>query len=172
MPMILDDVLVNFDAKRVRAAAGVLCELAATGYQLLVFTCHEHIARLFEEMGVEVKELPDHAESRPAAPRRAERKARKRKVAVARETVEFPGSAAVGAGRNGNGDAAVTDGPVGPYSEAPSPPLEELAPWEEEGSEETESDFVDDDGDEEEPAEEPDVEVPVAKSGSGGAEAA
>jgi hypothetical protein len=98
LPMILDDVLVNFDAKRVRAAAGVLCELAATGYQLLVFTCHEHIARMFEEMDVEVKELPDHAESRPvASPRRTERKVRKRRApaaggvarAVADENVSF-----------------------------------------------------------------------------------
>jgi uncharacterized protein YhaN len=84
LPMILDDVLVNFDASRVRAAAGVLCELAATGYQLLVFTCHEHIARLFDEMDVEVKELPDHAEPRPVArPRRTERKLRKRRAPAA-----------------------------------------------------------------------------------------
>ena len=86
LPMILDDVLVNFDANRVKAAAAVLCELAATGYQLLVFTCHEHIARLFEEIGAEVKELPDHMESRPVvASRRADRKPRKRKAAAERK---------------------------------------------------------------------------------------
>jgi len=231
LPMILDDVLVNFDAKRVRAAAGVLCELAATGYQLLVFTCHEHIARLFEEMDVEVKELPDHAESRPvAALRRADRKPRKRKVPAAGGTVGLPNRAAVTAGRasgadgsatDRNGGSSRTDRKVGssrtdknvgssrtdknvcppvtdrnvcpPYAvvaaaehaetepaapsgevarEPPAPPLEELAPWEEDKSEVAESEFADEDGDEEEPAEERDFEERLTEDGSGGAEAA
>ena len=167
LPMILDDVLVNFDAKRVRATAGVLCELAATGYQLLVFTCHEHIARLFEEMDAEVKELPDHAESRPvASPRRADRKPRKRKIPAAGGTNVCPPYAVVAAAEHAETEPAAPNGEVA--REPPAPPLEELAPWEEDDGEAAESEFAD----EEEPAEERDVEEPLAEDGSGGAEAA
>lgn len=58
LPMILDDVLVNFDAGRTRAAAVVLGEFAAEGHQLLIFTCHEHIYRLFKSLGLSARELP------------------------------------------------------------------------------------------------------------------
>ena len=44
LPLVLDDVLVNFDADRAKAAAAVLRDFAAAGHQLLVFTCHEHIS--------------------------------------------------------------------------------------------------------------------------------
>ncbi len=62
MPMVLDDVLVNFDTARARAAARVLVDFAKSGYQLLVFTCHEHIRSIFQELGAEARELPHHAE--------------------------------------------------------------------------------------------------------------
>ncbi|MGA2620903.1 MAG: AAA family ATPase [Thermoguttaceae bacterium] len=62
LPMVLDDVLVNFDAERARAAVDCLGELAAAGHQLLVFTCHEHIAGLFQSQRVPVTRLPGHAE--------------------------------------------------------------------------------------------------------------
>jgi uncharacterized protein YhaN len=65
LPLVLDDVLVNFDAERVRAAAAVLREFAAEGQQILVFTCHEHIAELFAAQGVPVGRLPDAAASDP-----------------------------------------------------------------------------------------------------------
>ncbi len=42
LPLMLDDVLVNFDAERAKAAAAVLRDFAAAGHQLLIFTCHEH----------------------------------------------------------------------------------------------------------------------------------
>ncbi len=58
LPLVLDDVLVNFDAGRARAAAEVLCEFAARGHQLLVFTCHEHIYQLFRSLNAAVRELP------------------------------------------------------------------------------------------------------------------
>lgn len=64
LPMILDDVLVNFDAGRTRAAAIVLGEFAAEGHQLLIFTCHEHIYRLFKSLGLPARELPRNP-SRP-----------------------------------------------------------------------------------------------------------
>ncbi len=58
LPMLLDDVLVNFDAQRAAAAAGVLQTFAERGHQLIVFTCHEHMARLFGSRGVPVITLP------------------------------------------------------------------------------------------------------------------
>ncbi len=62
LPLILDDVLVNFDAERAKAAAGVLRDFAAAGHQLLVFTCHEHIMKLFKTLRVPVSRLPSNAE--------------------------------------------------------------------------------------------------------------
>ena len=69
MPLVLDDVLVNFDTERARAAAGVLRDFAAAGHQLLVFTCHEHLGTLFESIDVHVRRLPSNVDlsERPAA---------------------------------------------------------------------------------------------------------
>jgi uncharacterized protein YhaN len=53
LPMILDDVLVNFDQHRSEAAVDVLREFAERGHQVLLFTSHLHLARLFEDRGVE-----------------------------------------------------------------------------------------------------------------------
>jgi hypothetical protein len=63
MPMVLDDILVNFDATRAQQAARVLRDFTKSGHQILMFTCHEHIVALFESAGVEVRELPRHNES-------------------------------------------------------------------------------------------------------------
>ncbi len=60
LPMVLDDVLVNFDQDRAAAAAEVLRDFAAEGHQLLVFTCHEHIFKLFKALKVATQVLPDH----------------------------------------------------------------------------------------------------------------
>jgi uncharacterized protein YhaN len=57
LPMVLDDVLVNFDTHRAQAAASVLHEFAQSGHQLFVFSCHEHIMHLFAAMQVHVTEL-------------------------------------------------------------------------------------------------------------------
>jgi len=59
LPMVLDDVLVNFDAVRAQRAAEVLCKFAAEGHQLLVFTCHEHIWQMFQSQQAECHRLPD-----------------------------------------------------------------------------------------------------------------
>ena len=69
MPMIFDDVLVNFDARRAQAAAQTLCQFAAAGHQVLVFTCHDHIRSIFQSMDVDVRGLPSPASvaSRSAA---------------------------------------------------------------------------------------------------------
>jgi hypothetical protein len=66
LPLILDDVFVNFDAQRARCAAETVCQFAAMGHQVLVFTCHDHIRNVFADLKVDVRELPDaqqHAQS-------------------------------------------------------------------------------------------------------------
>ena len=61
LPLVLDDVLVNFDSTRAKAAAAVLADFARAGHQLLVFTCHDHIFKLFRSLKVRVSRLPDNA---------------------------------------------------------------------------------------------------------------
>ena len=62
LPMVMDDILVNFDSKRARSAAELLVEFSRNGYQLLMFTCHEHMRDMFHELDVSVKILPSHKE--------------------------------------------------------------------------------------------------------------
>ncbi|RMF44303.1 MAG: hypothetical protein D6753_02930 [Planctomycetota bacterium] len=59
IPLVLDDVLVNFDAHRAQAAARVLRDFADLGHQVLMFTCHEHIMQMFFDIGVQVRVLPE-----------------------------------------------------------------------------------------------------------------
>jgi len=61
MPIILDDVLVNFDAARAKATAAVLRGFAEAGHQLFVFTCHEHIVKLFKSLRVQITRLPKNS---------------------------------------------------------------------------------------------------------------
>lgn len=58
LPLVLDDVLVNFDTVRAESAAKVLRDFATLGHQVVMFTCHEHIMRIFHEIGVQVRVLP------------------------------------------------------------------------------------------------------------------
>ncbi len=58
LPLILDDVLVNFDHARALYAAQTLKTFAEMGHQVLMFTCHKHIADIFQQIGVEVRQLP------------------------------------------------------------------------------------------------------------------
>ena len=58
MPMVLDDVFVNFDDKRARAAARVLFDVAEAGQQMLIFTCHKRIRDIFGDFGGDVRNLP------------------------------------------------------------------------------------------------------------------
>lgn len=59
LPMILDDVMVNFDTSRSRTAAALLRDFALQGHQVLVFTCHDHLRKLFRELRVPQAVLPD-----------------------------------------------------------------------------------------------------------------
>ena len=62
IPMVLDDVLVNFDGQRARAAAELLCDFSRNGYQILMFTCHDHMRDLFHSLNADVRILPSHKE--------------------------------------------------------------------------------------------------------------
>ncbi|MGI9457184.1 MAG: ATP-binding protein, partial [Aeoliella sp.] len=62
LPMILDDVLVNYDEQRAATAAKVLCEFASQGHQLMVFSCHEHILAIFKKLSADCRRLPSRVE--------------------------------------------------------------------------------------------------------------
>lgn len=66
LPLVLDDVLVNFDDRRAKLAALVLRDFAAMGRQLLVFTCHEHLWKMFKNLKVATLRLPHNATQEPA----------------------------------------------------------------------------------------------------------
>ena len=59
LPVVVDDILVNFDPERAKATIKVLGELAST-HQVLVFTCHTHVAQWFRETlaDVTVRSMP------------------------------------------------------------------------------------------------------------------
>ena len=101
MPLVLDDVLVNFDTERTNRATAVLRDFAAEGHQLLVFTCHEHMARQFESLGVRVRWLPGKGERPDFAPLEEEPKEKEA--------------------------AAITE-PVAPWPSPPLPPPPPLLP--------------------------------------------
>jgi hypothetical protein len=64
LPVVMDDALVNFDDTRARSAARVLVEFLAeqgSDRQMLVLTCHAHVAEIFHEAGAHVRSLSDPA---------------------------------------------------------------------------------------------------------------
>ena len=50
LPVVMDDILVNFDAARAASAAGAIRDLA-TRHQVLYFTCHRRTAELLDPDG-------------------------------------------------------------------------------------------------------------------------
>ncbi len=52
LPILVDDVLGQFDSATCIAAARLLVQLSQRGYQVLYFTCRQEIAVLFEELQV------------------------------------------------------------------------------------------------------------------------
>ena len=54
LPIIMDDVLVNFDPERARRAARTFVDLCegrhGPAHQLLYFTCHPHMAEMLRDM--------------------------------------------------------------------------------------------------------------------------
>jgi uncharacterized protein YhaN len=64
LPVVMDDALVNFDDARARSAARVLVEFVAeqaADRQMLVLTCHEHVAKTFAAAGAHVRSFTDPA---------------------------------------------------------------------------------------------------------------
>ncbi len=73
LPLILDDVFVTSDSESARATAILLRDFADDNQQILFFTCHEHIARMFENLGVTVRQLPNNKRSTPVPEQRQPR---------------------------------------------------------------------------------------------------
>jgi len=62
LPVVIDDALVNFDDSRALAAARVLVEFVGDEpreRQMLVLTCHAHVAEIFTAAGAHVRSLSD-----------------------------------------------------------------------------------------------------------------
>ncbi|MEM9825428.1 MAG: AAA family ATPase [Planctomycetota bacterium] len=59
LPLILDDVLVNFDGDRAVHAARTLKHFAELGHQVMMFTCHQHIVDIFHDIDVQVRRMPE-----------------------------------------------------------------------------------------------------------------
>ena len=58
LPLVLDDVLVNFDRDRAICAARTLQTFAELGHQVMMFTCHQHIVDIFQDIDVQVRMMP------------------------------------------------------------------------------------------------------------------
>ncbi len=68
LPIVMDDVLVNFDDDRVRNTLTTLADVAKS-VQILFFTCHPHMVALAKEMvpGLQPIDLPSAISNGPAA---------------------------------------------------------------------------------------------------------
>lgn len=68
LPIVMDDVLVNFDDGRVRQTLMTLAEVAKS-VQILFFTCHPHMVALAREVvpSLQPIDLPSAMNSNPAA---------------------------------------------------------------------------------------------------------
>lgn len=126
LPLVLDDVLVNFDAQRARAAVQVLREFALEGHQLLVFTCHEHVFKLFKALKVPAWELP----SRSGPPRPASRRSATRSTTAATTGSATPQPSRTARLEPQPADAEATDAmtPAAAAATPASAPAASLAP--------------------------------------------
>jgi len=63
LPLVADDILVNFDDTRAAKTAALLGEYAANGIQVLAFTCHQRLADVFAAQAPDARviELPKPA---------------------------------------------------------------------------------------------------------------
>ena len=72
LPLILDDVFVNLDFSRLKTAISAIKRFSVEVGQVLFFTCHAHIATLFEEMDADIRPIERPEEIRaPDLPRLA-----------------------------------------------------------------------------------------------------
>ncbi|RMF88307.1 MAG: hypothetical protein D6741_19410 [Planctomycetota bacterium] len=114
LPIVLDDVLVNFDVRRVTAAVNVLRRLAESGRQILLFTCHQHIVQAFRKVGVPGIVLSEHGTTRlepetgvSSAPKRSKgRRAAQKKRSKKQSPKRTEAGVEVRKGREGPDDSA------------------------------------------------------------------
>jgi uncharacterized protein YhaN len=66
LPLIMDDVLVNFDPQRARGVAEELARFSRQ-HQVLIFTCHPETAQLFAEVAPETRVIPMERQGASAA---------------------------------------------------------------------------------------------------------
>jgi uncharacterized protein YhaN len=57
LPVVFDDIFVNFDPERSRTTFKALRELCTT-HQVLFFTCHPHMVKQVEELMPEARVYP------------------------------------------------------------------------------------------------------------------
>ncbi len=57
LPVMFDDIFVNFDPERTRRSVEAVSELSKT-HQILLFTCHPHLLELVEEIVPDAKVYP------------------------------------------------------------------------------------------------------------------
>jgi uncharacterized protein YhaN len=57
LPVVLDDIFVNFDPERTRRSLEAVRELART-HQILMFTCHPHLTGMVEEIVPSARRYP------------------------------------------------------------------------------------------------------------------
>lgn len=165
LPLVLDDVLVNFDSERAKAATSVLRDFAAAGHQLLVFTCHEHIAKLFKTFKVPVSSLPDNAEKEPAPvlfeeplkekPKRERKSPPSSRKAPARAKPPEPEEEVEDETLEEEEEDAHDEGEDELFGDRESEDLEEVTPWEEGEDDDIEEETGDEDLWEEEDASDP-----------------
>lgn len=62
LPLLLDDVLVNFDSARAERLVAELATLAELGHQIIAFTCHPHLRTLFKGAGAHAVEVTTRAQ--------------------------------------------------------------------------------------------------------------
>jgi uncharacterized protein YhaN len=57
LPVVFDDIFVNFDSRRSRTTFKAIRELSST-HQVLLFTCHPHLVKQVEEIVPAAKLFP------------------------------------------------------------------------------------------------------------------
>ncbi|MFS1512016.1 AAA family ATPase [Chengkuizengella sp. SCS-71B] len=56
LPLIMDDIFVNFDGDRLKSTLSVLNEIS-NHHQLILFTCHEHIRKAMNDMFSQIQNI-------------------------------------------------------------------------------------------------------------------
>jgi len=140
LPLVLDDLLVNFDGARADAAVELFRDFAAEGRQLLVFTCHTHLLETFEKLGASMRPLPDRRQiaarrptgerkflpNSPEVPRRPETPLTVPERRVSPALAPAPPAAAPLSSPAAHSPAPFSSAPLDPAAELPPSPLRTL----------------------------------------------